>query len=121
MHYNNNNRIDLNTHALQTNITFNSTVTVGRYHRHNHPTNTPIPYRIRPMDFRNCPINLTKALFQYTPWHIQPKKIKRITMTTTNQYETLEDDDLDEYGDYINPWKLDCAATHNFVEKKLGY
>ena len=41
-------------------------------------------------------------------------------MTTTNQYETLEDDDLDEYGDYTSPWKLDCPATHNFVGKQTG-
>ena len=67
------------------------------------------------MNFRNRPINPIKALFRDTPCHLQPKKIKQIAMVTTNQYETLEDDDLDEYGDYTKPWKLDCDATHNFV------
>ena len=26
----------------------------------------------------------------------------------------------DEYGDYTNPWKLDCAATSSFVGKQTG-
>jgi len=72
------------------------------------------------MNFRKLPINLTKVLFKDTLWHLQPKTIKRIAMATTNQYETLEDDDLDEYGDYTNPWKLDCATTSNFAGKQTG-
>ena len=35
-------------------------------------------------------------------------------------YENLEDDDLDEYGDYTKPWKLDCAATHNVLGEQTG-
>ena len=68
------------------------------------------------MNFRNRAINLTKALYQDTPWQLQPKKIKRISMATMDQYETLKDDELDEYGDYTSPWKLDCAATGSFLE-----
>ena len=41
-------------------------------------------------------------------------------MATRNQYENLEDDDLDEYGDFTSPWKLDCAATRSFVGKQTG-
>ena len=37
-----------------------------------------------------------------------------------NQYETLEDDEMDEYGDYTNPWKLDCATNISFVGKQTG-
>ena len=104
MQYNNNNRIDLNTHASRNNITFSSTITVGKYNRNNTP-NAPIPRRLEPINFQNCPINPTTALFKDTPWHLRPpKKIKRIAMATTNMYENLEDDDLDEYDDYC--WKL---------------
>ena len=39
-------------------------------------------------------------------------------MATTNQYKTLDNDNLGEYGDYTNPQKLDCAATHYFVGKQ---
>jgi len=39
-------------------------------------------------------------------------------MATTNMYENLEDGELDEYGDYTNPCKLDCVATNNFVGKQ---
>jgi len=35
-------------------------------------------------------------------------------------YENLEDDDLDEYDDSTNPWKLDCVATNNFVGEQTG-
>ena len=35
-------------------------------------------------------------------------------------YENLEDNDLDEYGDYTKPWKLDCAATSTFVGQQTG-
>ena len=41
-------------------------------------------------------------------------------MATTNIYENLEDDDLDEYGDYTTPWKLDCAATSTFSGQQTG-
>ena len=72
------------------------------------------------MNFRNRPINPNKALFKDTLWHLQPKKMKRIAMATNNQYETLEDDDLDECGNYTNRWKIDCAATSSFVGKQTG-
>ena len=83
-------------------------------------SNATISHRIEPMNFRNRPINSTKALFQGTLWHLQPKKIKRIAMEKMNQYEILEDEDLDEYGDYTNPWKLHCAATSNFAGEQTG-
>ena len=35
-------------------------------------------------------------------------------------YENIEDNDVNEYGDYTTPWKLDCAATNNFVGKQTG-
>jgi len=41
-------------------------------------------------------------------------------MATTNIHENLEDDDLDEYGDYTTPWKLDCAATSTFAGQQTG-
>ena len=41
-------------------------------------------------------------------------------MATANIYENLEDDDLDEYGDYTTPWKLDCAATSTFSGQQTG-
>jgi len=60
-------------------------------------------------------------MFKDTPWHLCPrKKILRIVMATTNTYENLEDDELDEYGDYTTPWKLDCAATSTFAGKHTG-
>ena len=103
MQYNNNNRIDLNTHASRKNITFSSTIRVGKYNRNNNP-NAPIPRRLIPINFNNRPSNPTTALFKDTPWHLRPRqKIKRIAMATTNIYENLDDDDLDEYGDYTTP------------------
>jgi len=93
LHYNNNNIIDINN---------SSTITVGKYNRNNNP-NAPIPQHIEPTNFQNHPINPTKALFKGTPWHLRPKTIKQIAMATTNMYENLEDDDLDEYGDYTKP------------------
>ena len=105
---NNNNIIDLNIHTSRTNVTFNNTVTVGQYNHHNNP-NAPIPRHIEPTNFPNRSINPTKALFKDTLWHLQPKKMKRILMATTNQYETLEDDDLEEYDDYTNPWELETV------------
>ena len=52
---------------------------------------------------------------------VQPKKIKRIAKATRNQCENFEDDDLDKYGDYTNPWKLDCGATtDHFAGKRSG-
>jgi len=75
MHYNNNNIIDLVTHASRTNITLSSTITVGRYNRHNNP-NANIPRRRVPINFQNRSINPTKALFQQMTWHLQPQKIK---------------------------------------------
>ena len=38
-------------------------------------------------------------------------------MATNNQYENLENDDLDEYSDYTKPWKVDYAATNKFYGK----
>ena len=120
MQYNNNNRIDLNTHASRNNnITFSSTITVGKYNCTNKP-NALIPRHLEPINFNNRPINPTTALFKDTPWRLQPKKIKHIAMATTNIYENLEDDDLDEYGDYTKPWKLDCAATGYFAGEHTG-
>ena len=40
-------------------------------------------------------------------------------MATMNPYDALEDDELDECGDYISPWKLDCAAIGNFAGKHI--
>ena len=39
---------------------------------------------------------------------------------TTNRYSVLDDDEMDEYGDYTQPWKLDSAATSSFAGKKTG-
>ena len=66
MHHNNNNMIDLVTHASRTNITSSSTITVGKHNRHNH-SNAPIPRRLEPINFNNRLINPTKALFRDTP------------------------------------------------------
>ena len=41
-------------------------------------------------------------------------------MATMNPYYALDDDELDEYGDNISPWKLNCAATNNFAGKHTG-
>ena len=71
--------------------------------------------------YNNRPSNPTTALFKDTPWHLRPRrKMKRIAMATTNIYENLEDDDLDEYGDYTTPLKLDCAATSTFSGQQTG-
>ena len=121
MQYNNNNRIDLNTDASRNNIhiTFSSTITVAKYNRNNNP-NAPIPRRLEPINFSNCPANPTITLFKDTPWHLRRKMIKQIAMATTNIYEHLDNDNLDEYGDYTTPWKLDCAATSTFSGQQTG-
>ena len=64
MHYNNNNRIDRNTHASRNNIyiTFSSTITVGKNNNRNNNPNAPIPRRLEPINFNNCHSNPTKVM-----------------------------------------------------------
>jgi hypothetical protein len=39
-------------------------------------------------------------------------------ISTNNKYNILQDDTLDEYGRYDEPWSLDTAASGNYCGKK---
>jgi hypothetical protein len=41
-----------------------------------------------------------------------------ISTNNNNQYDILQDDSLEEYGRYDEPWSLDSAASSNYCGKK---
>ena len=72
-------------------------------------------------------------------WHLGAKKIKathtywitgkvvtkRLCMQiqkipTTNTYDGFKADELDAYGDYKQPWKLDSGASGHYADPKTG-
>ena len=47
-------------------------------------------------------------------------KIQRVTTPTTNMYDSLPTDDLEAYGDYHQPWKLDSGASGHYCGPRTG-
>ena len=49
---------------------------------------------------------------------MQIQKIDKIP--TTNKYSGFEADELNAYGDYKQPWKLDSRAISHYAGPKTG-
>ena len=37
-----------------------------------------------------------------------------------SNYQVLTNDELEDYGDYDTPWKLDSGASGHFVRRRMG-
>ena len=67
-----------------------------------------------------------RSVYPHLQWQ-QPKQQRvttgtvpvtnRFAFTTTNKFNGLEDDTLDEYGNYNSSWMLDTAASGNYADK----
>ena len=48
------------------------------------------------------------------------QKLEKNPTTTTNNYKGLEADELGDYGNYWQPWKLDSGASGNYCWPTTG-
>ena len=48
------------------------------------------------------------------------QKLKKAPTKTNNNYNGLESNELEEYGDYQQPWKLDSGASGHYAGSKTG-
>ena len=48
------------------------------------------------------------------------QKVVKQKTKTSNQYSRVEQDELIQYGDYNQPWKLDSGASGHYCGKQTG-
>ena len=49
------------------------------------------------------------------------QKLVKPQTITSNQYDGAEQDELVQYGDYNQPWKLDSGASGHYYRKQKEY
>ena len=69
-------------------------------------------------------MNQEDLTWHHTKKNHQPRRmtatIEKILINTKNRYNDLNNDELEEYGNYKTPWTLESSVSGHYFGRKAG-